>query len=145
MARRDKTPPGDGSVEDYLASLEDEQTVKDSLALIEVMRRISGHRPKLWNVGTIGFDAYHYKYESGREGDCQALGFYPRKNKMTVYLMDGTTRHSELLARLGKHTATRVCLYIKRLGDVQLPILERILRQSYAYLKSKDGRMHRVE
>jgi hypothetical protein len=110
-----------------------------------MMRRISGHHPKMWNVGTVGFDAYHYKYDSGREGDCQALGFHPGKGKMTVYLMDGTARHSGLLARLGKHTTSRVCLYIKRLSDVELPILEQIVRQSYEYLKSRDGHMHRVE
>jgi hypothetical protein len=145
MAPRKKATQGDGPVEDFLASLEDEQTVKDSLALIDMMRRVSRHQPKMWNEGTIGFDAYHYKYDSGREGDCHVLGFHPRKGKTTVYLMDGTARHSELLARLGKHTATRVCVYIKRLSDVQLPILERIVQQSYEYLKSHDGNMHRVE
>jgi hypothetical protein len=145
MAKNGRSVPGDRSVEDFVASLQDEQTAKDSLTLIAMMRRISKHPPKMWNEGTIGFDAYHYKYESGREGDCQALGFHPGKGKITVYLMDGTARHSELLARLGKHTTSRVCLYVRRLVDVQVPILERILRASYAYLKTKDGRMHRVE
>ena len=138
------TPQNDRSVKDYLASLDDRQTVKDVQALIEMMQRISGHVPKLWNVGTIGFDMYHYKYESGREGDCQIIGFYPRKDKITVYLMDGTLRHSELLARLGKHTTSRVCVYIKRLSDIQLPILEQIVQQSYEYIKSQDGHMHRA-
>jgi hypothetical protein len=145
MANQGRTRKSVRSVKDFIATLEDEQAVKDSLTLIAMMRRISRRQPKMWNVGTIGFDAYHYKYDSGREGDCQALGFYPRKGKMTVYLMDGTARHSELLARLGKHTTSRVCLYIKRLGDVQLPVLERILQESYAYLKSRDGQMHRIE
>ncbi len=132
------------SVKDYIASIDDEQTVKDSRVLIKMMRRISGHSPKLWNMGTLGFDAYHFKYDSGREGDCQAIGFYPRKGKITIYLMDGTARHSELLARLGKHTTSRVCVYIKRLSDVQLPILEQIVQQSYEYVKSQDGHMHRA-
>jgi hypothetical protein len=109
-----------------------------------MMQRISGHAPKMWNVGTIGFDTYHYKYDSGREGDSQIIGFYPRKGKITVYLMDGTMRYSELLARLGKHTTSRVCVYIKRLSDVQLPILEQIVQQSYEYVKSQDGHMHRA-
>jgi hypothetical protein len=138
------TDPNDSSVKDYLSSLADEQTVKDSLVLIEMMQRISGQAPTLWNVGTIGFDRYHYKYDSGREGDSQAIGFYPRKDKITVYLMDGTVRYAELLAGLGKHTTSRVCVYIKRLSDIQLPILEQILRQSYAYVKSQDGHMQRV-
>jgi hypothetical protein len=132
------------SVKDHIASIDDEQIASDSLVLIDMMRRISGHAPKLWNVGTIGFDAYHYKYTSGREGDCFTIGFYPRKGKITLYLMDGTARYSKLLARLGKHTATRVCVYIKRLGDIQLPILEQIVQQSYKYIMSQDGHMHRA-
>ena len=69
----------DSSVKDYIASLDDEQSVKDCLVLIEIMQRISGHEPKLWNVGTIGFDTYHYKYDSGREGDGQLIGFLFKK------------------------------------------------------------------
>jgi hypothetical protein len=132
------------AVDAYLASLDDEQTVKDARVLIGVMQRISGHPPQLWNAGTIGFDTYHFKYDSGREGDSQAMGFYPRKDKMTVYLMDGTVRHSELLTRLGKHSTSRVCVYIKRLSDIDLSVLERVMQQSYAYIKSQDGHMHRA-
>jgi|SRR5450755_2323134 len=138
------TAQNDSSVKDYIASLDDEQTVKDCHVLIEMMQRISGHEPKMWNVGTIGFDTYHYKYDSGREGDSQTIGFYPRKGKITIYLMDGTVRYSELLARVGKHTTSRVCVYIKRLSDIQLPILEQIVQQSYEYIKSQDGHMHRA-
>jgi hypothetical protein len=138
------TTKDDRSVKDYIASLDDAQLVKDSQALIKMMQRISGNKPKLWNAGTIGFDTYHYKYDSGREGDCHILGFYPRKGKITIYLMDGTARYVDLLTSLGKHTATRVCVYIKRLSDVELPTLEKILQQSYDYLKSQDGHMHRV-
>lgn len=145
MTDQNKTLKSHKSVEDFIASIDDKQIAQDSLVLMEMMQRISGHLPKLWNIGTIGFDTYHYKYDSGREGDCQVLGFYPRKRKITVYLMDGTARYAELLARLGKHTSSRVCVYMNRLSDVQLPILEQILAHSYAYLKSQDGHMHRVE
>ncbi len=138
------TPNNDRSVDDYIASLNDEQTVTDSRALLEMMQRISGHAPKLWNAGTIGFDTYHYKYDSGREGDGLVIGFYPRKGKITIYLMDGTARHAELLARLGKHSTTGYCVYLKRLGDIELPILEQILQQSYEHIKSLDGRINRV-
>ena len=130
-------------VKDYIASL-DEQTAKDTHVLIEMMQRISGHKPKKWNAGTLGFDTYHYKYDSGREGDGHVIGFYPRKGKITVYLMDGTARHSELLARLGKYTTTGYCVYIKRLSDIDLPILEQIVQQSYAYIKSLGGHINRV-
>ena len=132
------------SVEEYIDSLADEQLVADCRVLIEMMQRISGHEPKMWNVGTIGFDTYHYKYASGREGDSQTISFYPRKGKITVYLMDGTVRYTEQLARLGKHTTSRVCVYIKRLSDIELPVLEQIVQQSYEYIKSQDGHMHRA-
>ena len=138
------TPKNDNSVKDYIASLNDEQTQKDSLVLLEMMQRISGHEAKKWNVGTIGFDTYHYKYDSGREGDGHVIGFYPRKGKITVYLMDGTARHSELLAKLGKYTTTGYCVYIKRLSDIDLPVLEQIVQQSYEYIKSQDGHINRV-
>ena len=134
----------DDAVMGYLDSLGDEQTASDSQTLIQMMRRITGHEPRLWNVGTIGFDTYHYKYATGREGDGHALGFYPRNAKTTVYLMDGTARYSELLARLGKHTTSRVCIYIKRLSDIELPVLEEILQLSYQYVKSQDGHTHRA-
>src|SRR5579859_2805022 len=118
----------------------------DSQVLTEMMQRISGHKPKKWNVGTIGFDTYHYKYDSGREGDCHVIGFYPRKGKITVYLMDGTARCSGLLAKLGKHTTTGYCIYIKRLSDIELPILEQIVQQSYENIKSKskDGPIRQI-
>ncbi len=131
------------SVKEFIASL-DEQTLKESKVLIEMMQEISGSKPKLWNVGTIGFDAYHYKYDSGREGDSFIIGFYPRKGKITVYLMDGTARYSELLAKLGKHTTTGYCIYIKHLSDVELPILEQILKWSYENIKSQDGHINQI-
>lgn len=133
-----------GSVKDYVDSLDDEQTIKDTKALLQTMQRISGHEPKLWNVGTIGFDTYHYKYDSGREGDGHILGFYPRKGKITIYLMDGTARYAALLAKIGRHTLTGYCLYIKRLSDINVSILEQILQRSYAHIKSQDGRVEKI-
>lgn len=132
------------SVADYIETLEDQQTKKDSLALLEILQRITGQAPQIWNVGTVGFGTYHYKYESGREGDCQTIGFYPRKDKITMYLMDGTARHADLLAKLGKHSTSKVCLYIKRLSDIDLTILEQIVLASYEYVMSQDGHMHRA-
>ena len=126
---------GDPAVNEYIATL-DEQTAKDSEALIDLMQRISGKEPKLWNVGTIGFGTYHYKYDSGREGDGHTIGFYPRKGKITVYLMDGTARHEGLLAQLGKHTSTGYCIYIKQLSDVDPVILEELVKASYWYIES---------
>lgn len=144
MTNKSNINQEDTLVKDYIASIDDEQMRKDSLALVEMMQHISGHAPKLGNVATIGFDTYHYKYDSGREGDAQIISFYPRKGKITIYLMDGTVRYSDLLTQLGKHTTSRVCLYFKRLSDLNLPILEQILQQSYQYVKSQDGHMHRA-
>lgn len=126
----------DKTVKEYLASL-DEQTAHDSGVLIEMMQRISGQSPTLWNGTTLGFDTYHYKYDSGREGDGLVIGFYPRKGKISVYLMDGTARYADLLAKLGKHTLTGYCLYIKRLSDIDVDVLEQILQKSYDNIKSK--------
>lgn len=125
------------SVDDYVASLGDPQAIADSETLIAMMGRISGEAPTLWNVGTIGFGTYHYEYDSGRQGDGHTIGFYPRKGKLTIYLMDGTARHSALLAQLGKHTTTGYCVYIRRLGDIDLPVLERIITDSYAFIAGK--------
>jgi len=126
----------DHAIDEYLATL-DEPTAHDSETLIEIMQRISGEEPRLWNVGTIGFGTYHYKYDSGREGDGHTIGFYPRNGKTTVYLMDGTARHGKALAELGKHTTTGYCIYLKRLSDVDLSTLERIIRDSFDYIEAK--------
>lgn len=135
----------DKAVTTYIDSL-DEQTAKDTQVLLEIMQRISGHEAKFLNAGTLGFDTYHYKYTSGREGDSFVIGFYPRKGKITVYLMDGTKRYSELLTKLGKHTLTGYCLYIKHLSDIDLKVLEQIVQQSYDYIKqlSKEGPIDRI-
>ncbi len=145
MARTNGAKTDAGAVKDFIASIEDEETAKDSRTLMAMMRRISGRPPRMWNGRTVGFDTYHYRYESGREGDCHVLGFHPGKGKLTLYLMDGTARHSALLARLGRHKTSRACVYVKRLADVQLPVLEQVLRSSYACVKSRDGEMHRAE
>lgn len=139
-----KNLPAKVSVKDVLAALDD-ATRADAKALATLMQRISGHKPKVCNVSTLGFDTYHYKYESGREGDCHALGFNARAGKFTIYLMDGTSRHEQSLATLGKHTISKACLYFKRLGDLDLAVLEKILAQSYTHIKALDGTMHRAE
>jgi hypothetical protein len=130
-------------VRDYLASL-NEQTAADSETLIELMQRISGLAPTLWNVGTIGFGTYHYKYDSGREGDGHTIGFYPRNGKITVYLMDGTARHSELLAKLGKHSSTGYCIYIRQLSDIELPVLDQIIRDSYEFIEAQEKPIRQI-
>ncbi|MEO5921184.1 MAG: DUF1801 domain-containing protein [Pseudolysinimonas sp.] len=134
------------SVADSIASLGDEKTIADSQALLEMMQRITGQEPTLWNVGTIGFGTYHYKYASGREGDGHTIGFYPRKGKITVYLMDGTARYADLLSRLGKHSLTGYCVYIKQLSDIDMAVLEQLVRESYEHVQalSESGPIDRI-
>lgn len=135
----------DRDIEKYISTL-DEQSAKDTYILIEMMQKISGQEPKLWNAGTLGFDTYHYKYASGREGDGLVVGFYPRNGKTSIYVMDGTYRYTDLLSKLGKHTITGYCLYIKQLSDVDLNILGQIIQKSYDNIKllSKDGPIDRI-
>lgn len=127
----------DITVNQYIESLDDESIKSDAKTLIKIMKQISQQEPILYGIGTLGFGVYKYEYKSGRKGEAHTLGFYPRKGKITVYLMDGTTRYSELLAKLGKHTITGYCVYIKQLSDVDLSVLQKILEQSYENITSK--------
>lgn len=132
-------------VQDLLATL-DEDTLKDSEILFEIMQQISDAEPKIWNDHTIGFGSYHYKYDSGREGDSQILSFYPRKGKITIYLMDGTARYSTQLDKLGSLNTTGYCVVFKRLSDIKLSVLKDILQQSYDNIKSlsQNGPIDRI-
>jgi hypothetical protein len=140
----DHSSPSERSVKNYIDFLDNEELLESCHVLIDMMKKISSQEPILWNVGTIAFDTYHYKYDSGREGEVHIIGFYPRKGKITIYLMDGTARHSELLAKLGRHTSTKYCVYLRRLSDIDLLTLEKILKNSYEYIKSQDGRIHEI-
>lgn len=145
MSSESKTRPTEVSIDTFLESVSDKRR-EESRLLIDMMRKISGEDPCMWGPSIIGFGTKHYKYDSGREGDGFILGFYPRKGKTTIYMMDGTTRYAELLAKLGKHTITGYCVYIKQLKDIELPVLEEILQKSYKYIKSlsKDGPIDRI-
>ena len=136
----------DITVKQYIDSLNDDSLKNDAQNLSKIMKRISGEEPILYGFGTIGFGVYKYEYTSGRKGEAHTLGFYPRKGNITVYLMDGTTRYSKLLAKLGKHTTTGYCLYIKRLSDIEFPVLVKILEESYKNImaQSRGGPIDRL-
>lgn len=138
MATENKTQETDGSVSDFINSLDDEQVTSDCLKLIEIMSKVSGCEPKMWGPSIIGFDKYHYKYESGREGDSPVVAFSPRKGKLVVYV-DETAHFSELLTKLGKHTTGKVCVYIKQLSDVDTAVLTELIEKSYHYTKSVEN------
>jgi hypothetical protein len=134
-----KTKPTGASVTDFLAAVEDPQKRADSKILVKMMTRITGHKPKMWGPSIVGFGSYHYKYASGHEGDACLAGFSPRKSELTVYLGvdDDLNKRNALLARLGKHRMTTACLYIKRLEQVDIGVLEQLVRQSVEATKAK--------
>jgi len=124
------TKPTGESVEAFLNGIADENKRRDALAILELMRKVSQVEPRMWGASIIGFGDYHYKYASGREGDWFRVGFSPRKQDLTLYLIQGFTQFGDLLAKLGKFKTSKSCLYIRRLSDVDLPTLEEIIRKS---------------
>lgn len=125
-----KTKPGDGDVQAFLDGVENEKRRTDALEVFALMKRITGEEPRLWGPSIVGFGEHRYKYESGREGDWFVAGFSPRKQALTLYIMSGFSRHDELMARLGKYTTGKSCLYIKKLEDVDLDVLEELVKRS---------------
>lgn len=132
-----KTKPTDESVRRFLNTIADEQTRADCSTLIALMKQATKAEPKMWGTSVVGFGSYHYVYESGREGDWFVTGFSPRKQNLTIYLMTGFEPNKDLLQKLGKHTTGKGCLYIKRLSDIHLPTLKKLIQQSVTRLKSK--------
>ena len=133
------TKPLGHSVTAYLAAIEDETRRKDCKQLVALMKRVTGYPPKMWGTGIVGFDSYHYKYASGHEGDASIVGFASRKGDISVYLMcDSESAESKaLLAKLGKHKMAKACLYLKRLSDVDLTVLEQLIENSIAETKRR--------
>ena len=125
-----KTKLNDASVEDFLNNVENEQKRKDSFEIIKMMQQATKEEPKMWGPAIIGFGSYHYKYESGREGDMPIIGFSPRKQNLTLYVGLGEDSQNPLLKKLGKHTTGKVCLYIKKLADVDRTVLQKLINES---------------
>jgi Domain of unknown function (DU1801) len=132
-----KTKPTEQSVDDFLDTIPDEKVRADCHALIRLMKKVTGHAPKMWGPAIIGFDQYHYKYESGREGDICLTGFSPRKQNLTLYVLADFPGQEDLLNRIGKHKNGKGCLYIKRLEDVDIKVLESVIRQSVDFIRKK--------
>lgn len=132
-----KTKVNDASVLEFLGNVPDEKKRQDSLAVLEMMREVTGEEAKMWGTSIVGFGSYHYKYESGREGDMPLVGFSPRKQNLTLYIMPGFDRYEELMAKLGKHTTGKSCLYVKRLADVDRAVLRELVGQSYTFMRQQ--------
>jgi hypothetical protein len=125
-----KTKENDSDVETFLNQITDKQKREDCFAVIELMKNITGSEPKMWGASVVGFGNYHYKYESGREGDWFITGFSPRKANLTLYIMSGFSHYEELLAKLGKHKIGSSCLHIKKLDNVDLDVLSEMIENS---------------
>jgi hypothetical protein len=125
-----KTKPSKAHVERLINVVENELVQNDCRSLVKIMSEITGEIPKLWGTSIIGFGKYHYVYESGREGDWFVMGFSPRKQNLTLYIMSGFKEYDALLSKLGKYKLGKSCLYIKKLQDIDLEVLKKILRHS---------------
>jgi hypothetical protein len=129
MAEQKTIPTGE-TIESFLNAVPDERKRQDCYTLLEMMRKASGAEPVVWRGGIVGFGKVHYKYASRHEGDTSIIGFAPRKQNLTIYLLSGFDGQEQLLARLGKHKIGVACLYIKRLDDISLPVLEELLHNA---------------
>lgn len=139
-----KTKPTTVPVEDFLATVS-EQRAKEAQELIRIMHEISGERPVMWGPSIIGFGSQHYKSEAGREGDMSVLGFSPRKAALTIYFYEGFNRYGKELSQLGKHKISQGCLYVAKLSDVDITVLQRMLQLSYAAATSPQQKSGTVE
>ena len=129
-----KTKPNDLSVAEYLAGIADDLRRKDCEALVKIMTRATKQKPKMWGTAIVGFGIHRYKYESGREGETCLVGFSSRKGDISIYGTGSAPRQDELLARLGKHRMGKGCLYVGKLKDVDITMLEGLISES---LKAK--------
>ncbi len=125
-----KTKKNAASVDAFIDSVEDETKRQDCRAVLEIMREITGEEPAMWGSSMVGFGSYDYKYASGHEGNWFLTGFSPRKQNLTLYIMSGFADADPLLAKLGKHTTGKACLYVKKLDDIHLPTLRKLIRES---------------
>ena len=132
-----KTRPTTSNVEAFLASVSDEKRRTDCDQVAGLMQEITGEDPVMWGTSIIGFGSYHYKYASGHEGDFMITGVSPRKQALTVYIMEGFSQHSELMDSLGKYKTGKSCLYIKKLEDIDMDVLKQLIETSVAAMREK--------
>lgn len=134
-----KTKPTTASVADYFAAIEDDGRRKDCEVLARLMTKASKQKPTMWGTAIVGFGRYHYKYESGREGEMCLLGFASRKGDISIYGLGDFPAKEKLLAKLGKHKMGKGCLYVRRMDDIDTKVLEQLLVGSIAERKKSHG------
>lgn len=133
-----KTKQNEASVDNFLNAISDETRRQDCFTVLELMKKATKAEPKMWGDSIIGLGEYQYKYASGREGDWFQMGFSPRKQNLTLYLMSGLEAHRASLAKLGKHKTGKGCLYINKLADIDVQVLKEMIVQTVKTLKAKN-------
>ena len=134
-----KTKPGKGSITQFINQIENKTRQADSEVILKMMKDITKTKATLWGTAIVGFGSYHYEYASGCEGDWMKIGFSPRKSYISVYLLDGFDKYQELLEQLGKHKRGKSCLNINKLADVDVEVLEKLIRKSFEFMTEKFG------
>jgi predicted CopG family antitoxin len=132
-----KTKETTASVSDFIDKIADPQRREDCRTVADIMRDVTGEEPKMWGSSIVGFGRYHYKYESGREGDWMITGFSPRKGDLTLYIMGGFDSYSDLLKDLGKYKTGKSCLYIRKLADIDVEVLRKLVKKSVKLMASQ--------
>ena len=132
-----KTRPTDASVEAFIDAVDHPRRREDARTLLVLMQRVTGEAPVMWGPSIVGYGSYHYRYASGQEGDWPVAGFSPRKQNLSIYIMAGFRGYDDLLSRLGKYKTGKSCLYVNKLADVDLDVLETLVRASVAEMKRR--------
>lgn len=130
-----KTKETDASVVEFIESVDSPKKREDAYKLLQIFEETSGFEAKMWGPSIIGFGSYHYKYETGHEGDAPLVGFSPRKAKISLYFATGDTERENLLEKFGKHTTGKACVYINKLADVDIEVLRSLITQSISFLQ----------
>ena len=130
-----KTKETDSSVIEFIENIEGLKKRQDAYTLLDIFTETTGYEAKMWGPSIIGFGAYHYKYESGHEGDAPLVGFSPRKAKISLYFAPGDTKREEWLKDFGKHTTGKACVYINKVADIDVDILKALIIQSVKFLR----------
>jgi hypothetical protein len=130
---KNKTIETQGSVADYLGTIKDEKRRKDCSLLIDIITESTGLEPKMWGTSIVGFGIYHYRYESGHEGEAPLAGFSSRANAITLYLSSNFDKRDELLKKFGKHKTGKGCIYFQKLEDIDISILTKLVKYSVEY------------
>lgn len=130
-----KTKENDNSVIEFIENVEHPKKREDAYRLLDIFTETSSYPAKMWGPSIIGFGSYHYVYESGHEGDAPLVGFSPRKAKISLYFASGDPVRDELLKDFGKHTTGKACVYINKVDDIDVHVLEKLIQQSIQYLQ----------